>query len=473
MRSGNEIVRTMTMFTSDSMKVTGRVIDAYGESLTLKARIRAESDATKRAALEKRLEAANKKVKKSLGAMVGSAVYMACVAQLFRWLYNKEEDEDKTVFETMFFDTLGNMLGGLPLIKDVYTKLFEGYDISNYSYSAINDLIDSAGGVFDLASKAISGDLTAEVRNREIRNLAYSVGQLTGMPTRNVYNVLYGLTKRFSPTTAFVVDSWFYEKNYQNELSKAIERGDNKTASYILSVIMGERFDEDIDEQVFTEILSLTASGYKVLPKLMPESITLGDVEYPLSDGEREAMQKIYSGAEDAMKALITSKYYGSMTNDEKAIAIDYISDLYYDKARNEALGIEADKGVKLLRAISAEKLAAYYVKTRGMQSDVDSNGNTISGSKRAKVVKAIGALGVSVEERLLLICASGYALKDGDIRGVSAEAAKKRLLKYILNLRGLSADERAEIAVMCGFEVRNGRIVNNFSKKLKKISKK
>ena len=473
MRSGNEIVRTMTMFTSDSMKVTGRVIDAYGESLTLKARIKAESDATKRAALEKRLEAANKKVKKSLGAMVGSAVYMACVAQLFRWLYNKEEDEDKTVFETMFFDTLGNMLGGLPLIKDVYTKLFEGYDISNYSYSAINDLIDSAGGVFDLASKAISGDLTAEVRNREIRNLAYSVGQLTGMPTRNVYNVLYGLTKRFSPTTAFVVDSWFYEKNYQNELNKAIEKGDNKTASYILSVIMGERFDEDIDEQVFSEILSLTASGYKVLPKLMPESITLGDVEYPLSDGEREAMQKIYSGAEDAMKAFITSKYYGSMTDDEKAIAIDYISDLYYDKARNEVLGIEADKGVKLLRAISAEKLAAYYVKTRGMQSDVDDNGNTISGSKREKVVKAIGGLGVSVEERLLLICASGYALKDGDVRGLSADGAKRRLLKYILNLRGLSADERAEIAVMCGFEVRNGKIINNFSKKLKKISKK
>ena len=472
MRSGNEIVRTMTMFTSDSMKVTGRVIDAYGESLTLKARISAESDATKRAALEKRLEGANKKVKKSLGAMVGSAVYMACVAQLFRWLYNKEEDEDKTVFETMFFDTLGNMLGGLPLIKDVYTKLFEGYDISNYSYSAINDLIDSAGGVFDLASKAISGDLTAEVRNREIRNLAYSVGQLTGMPTRNVYNVLYGLTKRFSPTAAFVVDSWFYKKNYQNELSKAIERGDNKTASYILSVIMGERFDENIDEQVFSEILSLTASGYKVLPKLMPESITMGDVEYPLSDGEIEAMQKIYSGAENAMKALITSKYYGSMTNDEKAIAIDYISDLYYDKARNEVLGIEADKGVKLLRAISAEKLAAYYVKTRGMQSDVDDNGNTISGSKRAKVVKAIGALGVSVEERLLLICASGYTLKDGDIRGVSAEAAKKRLLKYILNLRGLSADERAEIAVMCGFEVKNGRIVNNFSSNLKRLSK-
>lgn len=122
---------------------------------------------------------------------------------------------------------------------------------------------------------------------------------------------------------------------------------------------------------------------------------------------------------------------------------------------------------------ISYETLYDYYFGTKNIESDVDSNGNTISGSKRAKVVKAIGALGVSVEERLLLICASGYALGDGDVRGLSAEGAKTRLLRYILKLRGLSADERAEIAVMCGFEVKNGRIINNFSKKLNKISKK
>lgn len=473
MRSGSEIIRTATMFTSDSMKVTGRVVDAYGEALSLKAKIKAESDTTKRAELEKRLKTVNTKLNKSLGAMVGSAVYMACVAQLFRWLYNKEEDEDKSTFETMFFDTLGNMLGGLPFVKDVYSKLFEGYDVDNYAYSAINDLISSAGNFMELGSKAIAGDLTAEERNRGIRNLVNSVGQVTGMPTRNIYNVLYGMTKRFSPTAAFVVDSWFYEKNYQNELNKAIERGDNKTASYILSVIMGERFDENIDEQVFNEILNLTAAGYKVLPKLMPDSVSFGDVDYILSDGEREAMRKVYSESEPAIKALVESSYYSSFTDEEKAKAVDYISDLYYDKASSEVLGTESIKAVTILKAISADKLAAYYVKTRGIASDVDDNGNTISGSKRAKVVQAISSLGVSVEERLLLICASGYALKDGDVRGLSAEGAKTRLLKYILKYKGLSADERLALAEMCGFEVKNGRIVNNFSKNLKKLSKK
>ena len=122
---------------------------------------------------------------------------------------------------------------------------------------------------------------------------------------------------------------------------------------------------------------------------------------------------------------------------------------------------------------LSYDTLYNYYFGTKGIESDKDAQGNTISGSKRAKVVEAINSLGVSVEQRLLLICASGYSLKDGDIRGVTAEAAKTRLLKYILRIRGLTADERLEIAEMCGFKTKNGKIVNNFSKKLQKISKK
>lgn len=113
---------------------------------------------------------------------------------------------------------------------------------------------------------------------------------------------------------------------------------------------------------------------------------------------------------------------------------------------------------------VSYDKLYDYYFGTKRIESDVDEIGNTVSGSKRKKAVAVISSLGVTTEQKLLLICASGYALKDGDIRGVSASAAKKRLLRYIINLRGLTVDERAEIAEMCGFEVKNGRIVKKLS---------
>lgn len=474
MRSGNEIIKTATMFSADSMKVTGRVLDSFGEILTLKAKIKAESDADKVKVLTDRLNKTNKQLGKSMGAMVGSSVYMACVAQLFRHIYNKDKDEDKSTAEIMAVDVIGNMLGGLPVVNDIISRLFlGGYELDNPTYSMVNDLLDSASSLANVAGDIFNGEAGAEEKNRAIRNLINSLGQFTGLPTRNAYNVIFGLTKRFSPTAAFAVDSLFYKKNYQTELNKAIERGDSKMASYIFGLMLGERLDESMDQSVFNELLALTKAGYKVVPKSMPDTITIGGVEYLVSDGERAAMQKTYSGYDNAVSKLISSKAYGSFTDEEKALAIDYVSDLYYSKAKAEVLGTDEKKAAKLIDAIGAEVLASYYIKTKGISSDVDAQGNTISGSKRAKVVSAINGLGVNVEQRLLLICASGYSLKDGDIRGVTAEAAKVRLLKYILRMKGLTADERAEIAEMCGFEVKNGKIVNNFSKNLKKISSK
>ena len=179
-----------------------------------------------------------------------------------------------------------------------------------------------------------------------------------------------------------------------------------------------------------------------------------------------------------AIDATSNMGYNDADTGDANIRYAEIIKQVYgAERALSEYNGtVYSNMTVLNTAGLSYDKLYDYYFGTKNIESDVDDNGNTISGSKREKVVKAIGELGVSVEERLLLICASGYALKDGDVRGLSSDGAKKRLLKYILNLRGLSADEMAEIAVMCGFEVKNGKIINNFSKKsaknLQKMSK-
>ncbi len=109
---------------------------------------------------------------------------------------------------------------------------------------------------------------------------------------------------------------------------------------------------------------------------------------------------------------------------------------------------------------VDYETLYNYYFTVRGMTSDKDYQGNTISGSKRAKVVSSIKSMDISADQKLLLICASGYALQDNDLPRMSADIAKKRLLRYILNLKGTTQAEKTELAEMCGFEVKNGRVV-------------
>ena len=460
MRSGNEIMRTLTMFTSDSMKVVGRVIDSIGEVSVLKARIRTLADGEAKTELQGKLKEANRKARKSVGALCMTAAYMAGIAQLFRWIYDKEQDEDETVAETMLVDAVGNLFGGLPLIKDAYGKIFEGYDINNFTYSALNDIIESAMGLFDAAGNIIKGEGTAQERNLAIRNLSYSTGQLLGIPTRNVYNVLYGLTKRFSPTTAFKIDNAFYEKNYKTELNKAIQNGDEKMTTFIMSLLMGERLDETIDETVFNEILKLTKNGQKVLPREIPDTVTIDGVEYPLTSSQIAEVQKSYAKSQQALKSLFAKSMYNSLGDEAKAEAIDFVYDTYYDKALEYTLGVDKkNNNVALSNAIGVDTLALAYLTTKGITSDTDKQGKVISGSKRKKVVSAITSMNIPTEQKLLLIASKGYALQDGDIRGLSGDSAKKILLNYILKLN-ISKEERIRLAEMCGFEVKNGKII-------------
>lgn len=460
MRSSNEILRTVTMFTSDSMKVIGRVIDAFGEISVLHSKIKAATDPDVKAELRARLKVAQRNARKATTALVLTAVFMAGIAQLFRWLYDKEQKEDETVAQTMLVDAIGNLFGGLPIFKDIYATFAEGYDIDNYAYSAVNDLISGVKSIVDLVGLICENKATQQDYASRIKKVSYAVGQITGLPVRNVYNVLYGLTKRFNPEAAYKIDNVFYEKNYKNDFYKAIENEDVEMASFILSLLYNERMGVDMSEAVHNELYSLSAKGYKVLPKSAPNSITVEGAEYELSEAQQAAVRGSYSASQASLEKLFTKEKYKKLSEEMKAEAVNYVYELHYNMALEDALGIDRGNAVLISSVIGAENLAMLHVATKGLTSDTDKLGNAISGSKRKKVVAAINQLDVSSEQKLLLICAKGYALKDGDLRGLSAERAKKLLLRYILRMGKLNKQQKAELAALCGFEVRNGRIM-------------
>ncbi len=460
MRSGNEIYRTLTMFTSDSMKVIGRVIDAVGEVYTLNARIKAETDAKVIEALKEQRKTAVRNTRKSVGALCLTAAFMAGIAQLFRWLYDKEPKDDETVAETVLVDAVGNLFGGLPLVKDVYGRIFEGYGFDNYAYSAVNDLLDSAINTFSVAGDLFSGEGTEQERNRAIRNLSYSAGQLLGLPFRNVYNTMFGLTKRFSPETAYVIDNAFYEKNLQNDFKKAIEEDDAEMAAFIMGLILEERISDEVTQDVFSELMRLSGAGQNILPRVIGSSITVKGESHAITATEENAIKTIYAESQAALGKLFKTARYSKLTDEQKAAAIDSIYDTYYDMALEQTFSFESGKDIMISKRVGAENTALLKVLTKGIESDVDKNGKTISGSKRKKVIAAIDSLSIRREQKLLLICYKGYSIQDNDIPGVSAVNAKKLLLRYILGLSGITQAEKAKLAEICGFEVKNGRIL-------------
>ena len=464
MRSGNEIMRTVTMFSADSMKVIGRVIDSVGELSTLKAKLRMTTDTERIATLRTQIKAARKKVFKSVTALATSALFMAAIAQLFSWLYNKDRDDDETVGQQVFVDFIGNLFGGLPLIRDVYTRIAEGYELDNYAYSALNDLLDSAVNLFDTVGGIVSGEESdAKVASR-IKNLAYSIGQIFGIPTRNIYNVFYGLTKRISPTTAYQIDEAFYAKNYVTDLNKAIESDDTDMIAMLTSMIFGERIgNTTMSDAVRDKFVDLYSKGYSVLPRSIGDTISYGGVEIPLTDDEYARFRAIYAQSMKDIEKMMNGGAFKVLSEEMQAKAIKQVYDAYYYDALSDLVGVDERTTIgELSKWIDMSKLSVAFVGLSDIESEKNSKGETIAGSKKKNTVKYLLKQNLSDGERLLILCYRGYTIQDGDYRGYTAKRAKRILLQYILKLNGTQA-EKAALAEKCGFTVRNGRIIRDF----------
>lgn len=464
MRSGNEIMRTLTMFSADSMKVIGRVIDSVGELSALRARLRTTTDAESRSTLQTQIKAARRKVRKSLTALATSALFMAAIAQLFSWLYNKDKDDDETAAQQVLVDFAGNLLGGLPLVRDIYSRIAEGYSVDNYAYSALNDLLDSAVNLFDTVGSLVSGDESNSKLTARTKNLLYALGQLIGIPTRNLYNVFYGLTKRISPTTAYKIDEAFYAKNYVTDLNKAIESDDTDMIAMLTSMIFGERMgNTTMSDAVRDKFVDLYSKGYSVLPRSIGDTISYGGVEIPLTDDEYARFRAIYAQSMKDIEKMMNGGAFKVLSEEMQAKAIKQVYDAYYYDALSDLVGVDERTTIgELSKWIDMSKLSVAFVGLSDIESEKNSKGETVAGSKKKNTVKYLLKQNLSDGERLLILCYRGYSIQDGDYKGYTAKRAKRILLQYILKLKGTQA-EKAALAEKCGFTVRNGRIIRDF----------
>lgn len=458
MRSGNEVLRTVTMFTADSMKVVGRVIDSIGELSTLRAKLRAATDADVQARLKTQIKAANRKVRKSVTSLITSAAFMACVAKLFRWLYNKEDDDEA---ETVVVDFVGNLFGGLPLVKDVYARLAEGYDINNYAYSTINDLLDSAVNVVEAVKDIASGSSSQQQIAKGIKNMTFAAGQLFGIPTRNLYNITYGLTKRISPTTGYKIDSIFYSKNYVSDLKEAIANDDAEMIATIMSLLLNERVGSSLNSTTQNILRSLYARGYSVLPKSVGSKITYNGETITLTSSQQDSIKKVYSQANKYVEKMVSNRGFYKLNQDAQAKAIKQIYDAFYSRALAATLGTEDDNKISLYsKFIDIDKLSMAFAGISQLSSDKDGTGNTIAGSKKKNVINFLMTQNLTEEQRLLIYVLQGYSIQDYDFGRLTATQAKNKLLKYILSLRNATQAEKSTLAQMAGFEVSNGKII-------------
>ncbi len=464
MRSDSDIVRSFTMFTSVPLKQLSRLVESFGEYNALRSLIKSgDSDPT----LSKRYKLAKKKIRRTLAAVTIANLMYVLVGQFFKFLYNnmaEDDEEGKVTAKSFFLDMLKDFgsttIGMLPVVRDIYGYFVNGYEIESFTGDMLNSIISSAKSLFELATKAASGE---EIKTQEymsiFRNSLYSIGQVTGIPVRNINNTITGLVRRFSPSAAYAYTSLFYNPKYSTDIKAALKKGDYELAEMIMGMLLKDDRTGSLSSKATQKFIELYDAGYTVLPKSIGNTLTYNGETIQLTAAQQSAFKTIYSQANAEIEKLVNSAEFATLSAERQAKAIKLLYDAYYSKAQSSVLKLANDNKIILLSgAISPSTLAPHLSAISAIESDTDKAGNVINGSKKAKVIKYVLAQKLSTPQKLLLILSLGYTIKDGDIRGVTALKAKRVVARYITSL-ALSREEKTALAEKCGLTVKNGRI--------------
>lgn len=197
----------------------------------------------------------------------------------------------------------------------------------------------------------------------------------------------------------------------------------------------GELFDEKSNVQSENISDSEKIMRTKTIQALINEI-------YRTAIQDAPAFSQAISAANDVPEEYRYVEAIKTLYGAERALS-DYNKDVY------EKCTLLNKAGVKF------DSLYSYYFSTKSVKA---AEKEKVNGNPRKATLQVIKRMPISSNQKLLLVYASGYAVKDGDFPGVSAEMAKKRVLSMILRMKG-TKQEKESLAKACGFTVKNGKI--------------
>ena len=379
-RHQNELISSMTMFTSDAQKQLSRLVDSIGMLAAAKARIKNNT-------LQKN-SAEYKHYKKHLGRtmsgyIIGTTQYVL-MGMLIKWLLGRDDDEENFL-SSFASDFATQAVGMFPFVKDIYGYLVEGYEVNNYAFDMVNNLISATNSLFKMGNKIISGqDISTQDIMKPIKDSIFALGELTGIPTRNIYNYTYGIVEKFDSSAAYEMNSLFYETK-KSDLLKAIQKGDNKLAATVTENLFDNRKLE-ISEKLAKEIVSLFSEGEEFLPTGIKDSIKYDGETYTLNSNQKAKFSSIYNKAADVCSALVEDVIYKELEAETRANILSKIYKYYYNLAIEDLLGVEIIDEIDRMFAniFGVGELILYTQKAKSFENIVNKNG-VIVGSKKSK----------------------------------------------------------------------------------------
>lgn len=454
MRSNNELAKGVTAFSADGMMQSAQGLESTLEVEALKNQKKEALKQAKTAEETKRIleeynpkiKAAKKKAGMAIGSMMMSSVYLAAISMAWQYIRGKLDDEEK-IGMNFLWTAIGNLFGGLPIVRDLYDIFAEGYEAEFFAYTAFNDLAKNTSTMVEMTFDILSGkEVTSQEIARNLRSTVFAAGTLFGLPFRNVSNMAraaLGLIGIADESIPYKFDNVFYEQSYNKDLEKALLDGDDQMVDTIVGIMLDQDGGE-MNEGTRRATAKLIKSGYEgILPRSIPETLTNAqDVEVELTKKQRQQFEKVYSAAYRAADDLVRMGYFKAASKDEQAYALKFIWSTYYALAKDTVLGEDSTKkNVLFAEAIPVERLALIVAQASAIKADVDKNGKAINGSRMHKIEALIESLHLSAAQKYMMMGYLGYTNKKG-----------RELVERYIRTLGLSQAEQAELLEMSGY---------------------
>ena len=335
-RSDNRLWQMTTMFRNQQMKVWSNVVSCAWEAYNLKQIKKSGGTVSESQAKQARTRAS-----KLAAGIVTGVVFSSAVAALLSSVRGNRDDDDEPIIKSMALDTLGDILGTVPLAGQLAQTLLSGYDAENFYYGVINDGLDAVKAIYSPVNKWVTGKrVTTQDTANAIRKGMLLAGQLTGVPVKNFENIVKSATHTVSPTMYRKYKSLFYAPT-SSDVKKAIDSGNTRLAeTEMRQLMLYAKTGSRANAKVNSELTRLYSAGYNaVVPRAVPSKVTVDDEPVELSRDQYKQFARIYQSADSYAAQLVTTAEYAQLDDEYKSKAIKSVYDIYYSRAAHNVLG--------------------------------------------------------------------------------------------------------------------------------------
>lgn len=428
-RSNSELMKSLAMFTLQPTKMLSRLRQSAGEIHSLRKAIKETKNNGKSSeALKERLGKANKKFAKTFTAVAMQGIMYTLIGRLIKTIIGKREweeffnDPENPILQEFIQDTY---IGMFPVIKDLYGLFFNGYEMSLVNIDSVNDLIGTVG---KLSTDIIEGK---DVNwNNQLRKLSFAISGVLGLPTKNIYDIVYGVVGWFSPETAYKCKNLFYQDSAGNAteaFKKTIEKGNTKQAVTILQTsFINNKTGVAPTQNVLEEITRLYSLGYEnIQPKNVSDTMEINGETYQLKAKQKDTFKASYVKANNIMQNIMRTANYKKLTDEQKASLIKRVYTTYYDYSKSKILSTYTPSNKLSILADSSIDMA----KVMTILTAVSSIKGTKTKSRKELVQAYIEKQTLTSNDKYLIYALAGYSIEE--------ENEKK--LKSYLRIKGLS----------------------------------